>query len=315
MSDQQQSETMQEVKKKGGISLGGVMVIVILMSIYTLWFSGVPKEPVRIDPQNMEGATITLTLIEIMDRELRHGWLPNDVGPTNWFLDNRPNHQLGTRFAVFTYAQAMRDHLARARSSTEMNKNLISACERFSIDDTAWMFPSAEGEYREGINYLRAFLENLENGRGGAYFNARSDNIMEFLIAMQSLLGHCNEMLVNTPNDKDVIDLGDGRVRNIKTDWWHVDDDLHYARGIVLTTLAMAHAGETEFDDVLGSNEARSEYRSIVFSLERAASVNPWFTMNSALSGFLANHPSNMSGQLGDAKAKINSLITILDRG
>lgn len=301
------------------LSATGLSVIAILfLIVYPALYSGVPEKAVHLEPGGVSGETFTRTIIANMDRELDHGWLPNNLkaDPTYWMIDNRRNTQMGIRFAVYNFVGVMREHLARGRSSTEMNRHLVTAFEKLNFDPQSFWLPSTESQYREGLKELDLYIEDLAAGENNAYFIPRSDNMMEFFRAVTSLIGHCNEILVNLPNDRDAIDLGDGNApRNIRTEWSKVDDNLHHCRGVLLVTLSMMYAADHEFHEVLVSNQALSEFRAAIFSLERAVGVNPWYAMNSRINGIFANHTSNMSGQIGDAKAKVTSLITILDRG
>ncbi|MCV0397355.1 MAG: DUF2333 family protein [Rhizobiaceae bacterium] len=119
------------------------------------------------------------------------------------FFDNRAAFQLGTNQATRRTAVELVDRLGRVRGTSSINQNLQEAREAANYRENAWVMtfsppflqPSTPARLRNARASLLAF--NRELGQCRADFDARADNLMQFLDRVTSDLGSTSEILQN----------------------------------------------------------------------------------------------------------------------
>lgn len=266
------------------------------------------------------GSSFVATTTSLMEHALNGsgGWLPNDIAlsPT-WWLDNKQNFQLGVLEVVRYNTRVLRDALSRQRTTDTIDADCDKAFTSFSNDPYKWIFPSAEGKYREGIDRLAAYGRRLS--LGSAHFYPRSDNLIQLLEQYASLLGGVNTRLLNASrtspkvrrdNSTDPPDAPQyGRVP-----WMKIDDNFYFARGVGYGLVHMFKALRMDFAPVLKDKNADIIMAEIIASLEET-SFEPLLVTRGGKDGIFASHSSNLRVFLDDARQKINSLVTILAQG
>ena len=109
------------------------------------------------------GYITTATLIRISETmlEKRGGYLSNDVFPPGIWMDNVPNWEFGVLTHIRDTARAFRNEFSRSQSQSTEDPDLSIAEGKFFFDNSSWVFPQSEDEYREGIGYFDAYLDRL----------------------------------------------------------------------------------------------------------------------------------------------------------
>ncbi|MCY3641816.1 MAG: DUF2333 family protein, partial [Gammaproteobacteria bacterium] len=144
------------------------------------------------------GATTTATLIRLAETLLdkRGGYLSNDLFPPGVWMDNIPNWEFGVLVQIRDAARAYRIDFARSQSQSTEDADLQLAEGQFFFDNSSWIFPSSEGEYRQGIRHVIAYLRRLANpAEPGAQFYARADNLQQWLQGVETRLGSLAQRL------------------------------------------------------------------------------------------------------------------------
>ncbi|MCP4713490.1 MAG: DUF2333 family protein, partial [Deltaproteobacteria bacterium] len=229
-------------KKKKLIAVGVAVVVSVLYVFNMAYFSIKPDFfEVAHKADVPQGAVFADTLVMLINQELSGlgGWIPNDIPPSpSWFLDNRPNMQLGVLEAVRYSSRVLRDNLSRQRTTDTIDDDCDGAFTSFSNDPYKWIIPSAEGKYRKGIQSIESYGERLKYGN--ARFYPRSDNLIQLLEQYVSLLGGVNTRLLNATRRGGSGGSGAAtgseekeRGRIIaEVPWYRIDDNFYLAQGV-----------------------------------------------------------------------------------
>ena len=162
------------------------------------------------------------------------------------FFDNKANFQRGINEAVRRATVEMVDSLGRMRGTSGINSNLQSARSKLQYDEGNWYFgvnpigflsPTPQ-QYRAGRTSLIDYNKELSNC--SATFDARSDNLVEFLDRATSSLGSTSDILRE-------------RSENHSGGWFdtRADDRFWFAYGQLYGYYALMTATRADFSNVI----------------------------------------------------------------
>ena len=324
---------------KGKIITALVLLFVVFYAIAVYW----SIEPSRFDVvQNAKqqaqqrseklvtGYVTTSTLITVADTLLTKsgGYLSNDVLPPSVIMDNMPAWEYGALEMVRDLALSMRKDFSRSQSQSTEHEALKKAQPQFNISSEAWVWPSAEGEYQKGIDYLMVYRSQIANQHErDSQFYSRADNLRSWLKEAEKRLGSLSQRLsASVGQDKVNTDLA-GNSSNtqatytplqqqIKTSWWEIDDVFYESRGATWALLHFLQAVEYDFADVLDKKNARVSLQQIIRELE-ATQETVWSPMilNGNGFGYVANHSLVMANYISRANAALIELSELLAQG
>jgi hypothetical protein len=276
------------------------------------------------------GTATTVALIEVATIMLDKpgGFLSNDIVPPGAVLDNVPNWEFGVLVQVRDLSRSMRESFSRSQSQSTEDVDLVIAEPRFHFDNESWILPRSEDEYREGINYARAYLLRLSDpNQSASQFYSRADNLNSWLANVETRLGSLSQRLSASVGQKRLnIDLaGDAQAGQstsapseleVKTPWNEIDDVLYEARGTTWALIHFLRAIEIDFADVLEKKNARVSLQQIIRELE-ATQQTIWspVVLNGSGFGLFANHSLVMASYIARANAGIIDLRELLSKG
>jgi len=317
-----------------------VLGVVLVSAAVMFW---VDHEPEPFDPlaraearsaaaghEMTTGYVTTATLIEVVETLLnkRGGFTNNDVMPPFVLLDNMPNWERGVVFQVRDMARALRNDFSRSQTQSGEDPDLAIADPQFAFDNSAWLLPSTEREYRKGIRALERYLERLGNPDAeDARFFARADNLREYLSLVEKRLGGIGQKLsasigefrINTdlagdPNAREST-RGEREVR-VRTPWLEIDDVFYEARGTTWALIHFLRAIEHDLAEVLEDKNAMASFDQIVRELE-ASQRDLWspVVLNGSGFGMFANHSLVMANYVARANAAVIDLRRLLEQG
>jgi len=195
-------------------------------------------------------------------------------------------------------------------------------------DSDAWLFPSAEGEYKEGVQALKKYLDRLSDpSQKNAQFYARADNLNEWLSLVEKRLGSLSQRLSKArPQIRVNTDLaGDRNAQQstatdseiiAETSWFEIDDNFYEARGTSWALIHFLHAAEVDFGPVLLDKNAIPTLRQVIRELEATQqNVTSPMILNGKGMGMFANHSLVMSSYIARANSAIADLRRLLDDG
>jgi len=316
-------------------------LISLLMLLLSIYWSRTPDmfdviENVQIftgqteEAKIIPGSVTTAALITVSNTLLDKpgGYLSNDVMPPSIFLDNMPNWEFGVLVQVRDLARAMRNELSRSQSQSLEDRDLMVAEPQFNINNESWMFPSAEGSYRKGIEALESYLSRLVDADAtNAQLYTRADNLRNWLQIVEKRLGGLSQRLSASVGQLRVnTDLaGDAEATHstptpddlvVKTPWTKIDDNFFEARGAAWALLHFLKAVEIDFEAVLRKKNAIVSLRQIIRELE--STQDPIWSpviLNGSGFGFVANHSLVMASYISRANAAIIDLRNLLMDG
>lgn len=323
--------------RKAGYSLAGLAIIFIGLMF---WWDMPPNDfdpvqnashmAVERDQQIVTGYTSTATLITLAHSLLDKsgGYLSNDIMPPSVWMDNIPNWEFGVLVQIRDYSRALRNDISRSQSQSLEDKDLAIAEPQFNFNSESWIFPSTEGEYRQGVKALESYLARLSNSQENeSQFYARADNLAAWLAIVEKRLGSLSQRLSASVGQIRVnTDLaGDPAAQQstpspsemvTKTPWRQIDDVFYESRGSAWALINLLKAAEHDFADILKDKNALLSLRQIIRELE-ATQETVWSPVisNGSGFGFLANHSLVMASYISRANAAIIDLRSLLSQG
>ena len=310
------------------------IVVLVVLSLLGWYWS---QEPAYVTHSNNEvvesdvvGVATTQMLISTAETLLdkRGGYLGNDVIPPSIVMDNMPNWEFGVLQQIRDLAKTLRNDYSRSQTQSVADADLEIAEPKFNVDSEAWLFPSAEGEYQDGIDALKKYLERLQDpSQQNAQFYARADNLREWLSLVEKRLGSLSQRLSQArPQVRINTDLaGDANAKQstdtpsrlaAKTSWWGIDDNFYEARGTAWALIHFLRAAESDFRPVLEDKNAVPTLRQIILELESTQkNIASPMIFNGSGFGMFANHSLVMSSYIGRANSAIRDLRRLLADG
>ncbi len=284
----------------------------------------------NLEPDYITGTHTTVALIEVARTLLDKpgGYLSNDILPPGLWLDNIPSWEYGALIQVRDLTRVMRESYSRSQSQSREDGSLKKAEAQFNFNNTSWILPATEDEYRNGIDALEDYLGRLLNeDQQDAQFYARSDNLRYWLGTVETRLGSLSQNLSASVGQKRLnTDLaGDSAARGsttrpdelmVRTGWFEIDNVFYEARGSTWALIHFLRAAEVDFADVLERKNARISMQQIIRELEgsQQALFSP-VILNGSGFGMLANHSLVMANYISRANAAIIDLRELLSRG
>jgi hypothetical protein len=278
------------------------------------------------DAALVPGALTVATAIGVAEAILDKpgGWLHNDMTPPGVLMDNMSSWEYGALTELRDSVRAMRNDFSRSQTQSLENEDLMLADSEFNFDSNAWFLPSAEEEYRKGVEALQAYLDALlSGGSRSARFYARADNLSEYLAGVEKRLGGYGQRLTASVGDAELTAAlntapGEQGAPGVseRTAWNQIDNIFFEARGYSWALLHMMKAIEVDFASVLADKNAQVSLRQIIKDLEQAT-VRKWSPMvlNGHGFGWLANHSLVLASYMARANAAVLDLRVLLERG
>ena len=331
-----------KLKNKGNLKWVMLVLLILFLCISLVgWF--VSREPGIFDVRkvalthgktgeevNVIGFTTTVTLIEVAETLLDKpgGYLSNDITPPAIFIDNMPSWEFGALIQVRDLTRALRNDMSRSRSQSEEILELGEAEPQFNIDNSSWIFPSAEDNYRDGIASLKKYSDRLvAQNQENVQFYARADNLRDWLLVVEKRLGGLSQRLSASVGQARInTDLaGDSAATQstfsssevmVQTPWLKLDNVFYEARGSTWALLHFLRAIEVDFEGVLEKKNARALVSQIIRELE-GTQRTVWspVILNGNGFGIFANHSLVMAAYVSRANAAVIELRGLLRQG
>ena len=310
---------------RGSALLAGLYLVLVLALMW--WWSYEPEhfDVARLAQQRaathqqtpVTGSVVTSTLMGCAETLLdkRGGYLSNDLFPPGVLMDNVPNWEFGVLTATRDLAREMRNKFSRAQSQSEEDIDLKEADPLFSSPNDRWLLPSSEGQYRKAIDHVDGYFARIgKNDPNGAQFQARADNLADYLDVVSTRLGSLSQRLSasvgqlrlegDAPVDPNAPKNASGQ-QIVKTPWTKIDDVFYESRGYTWALLEQLQAIQVDFAPIL-------QRKNAVIGLKQVWSP---VILNGSPFGFFANHSLVMANYVSRANAAIIDLKSLLDRG
>lgn len=324
-----------------GTSILVVLGIYFLLVLALMWWWD--KEPEAFDVVNeaeqhaqangvkvVNGYTFTYTNRRLVTTmlEKRGGYLSNDIFPPGVWMDNLPSWEFGVLVMVRDTGRSLRVDFSRSQSQSNEEPNLAEAEGKFFYDNSSWIFPQSEDEYKEGIGYTDAYLQGIANSLDpNVQFYSRADNLQRWLGGVSARLGDISQRLSESvgKRQRELAGVGERNPdqstpspqdRETKTSWFKIDDIFYEARGQAWALLQLLQAVEHDFELVLTDKNALPMLQQIIRDLEETQkTIFSPVILNGGGFGFLANHSLVMASYISRVNAAIIEIQQLLEQG
>ncbi len=256
------------------------------------------------------------------------GFLLNDLTLPGLYLDNTPSWEYGAIKELRDAVRSLRNDFSRSQTQSVENANLRKADALLNYDETSWILPTTESEYREGILALGRYLSDLSNGTdSSARFYARADNLAAYLAVVEKRLGSYAQRLSASVGDSGATaalvpqqavgstpeDVTEVRVKSPRL---QVDNVFYEARGYAWALLHTMKALAIEFEPVLRDKTAQVSMQQVIRDLQEATR-RMWspVVLNGTGFGLVSNHSLILASYLSRANAAVMDLRILMQQG
>jgi hypothetical protein len=224
------------------------------------------------------------------------------------FFDNKAAFQLGINQVIRRTTTELVDTLGRVRGTSQIDQNLQDARTAMAWSETAWYIgwrgptrPSPS-VFREGIEKLRAFNTSLE--RCQATFDARADNLMQFLDRMAGDIGSTSDIL------RQRIEMSDAGWFDLRA-----DDRFWFAYGQLYAYYGTLVASRSDFASVIAERNLTALWTRMEENLRSSLNVQPWIISNgNESSAIFPSHLATMGFNLLQVRSNLVEIRSVLDR-
>jgi hypothetical protein len=224
------------------------------------------------------------------------------------FFDNKAAFQLGINQVMRRTTTELVDTLGRARGTSRIDQNLQDARTAMAWDEDAWYIglrgptrptPSV---YREAIQKLRAFNASLEKCQ--ATFDARADNLLQFLDRIAGDMGSTSDILR-------------AQIEASNAGWFdpRADDRFWFAYGQLYAYYGILDATQSDFSAVIRERNLVTIWDTMHTQMRDALNMQPWIISNgNESSSIFPSHLATMGFNLLRARSQIVEIRSVLDR-
>jgi hypothetical protein len=275
----------------------------------------------RLDDNSCQpSAMVDVTAALLDDNANRNSWVSSNplykagfFFAVDWkdtpFFDNRASFQLGTNQAIRRTAVELVDRLGRVRGTSSINQNLQEAREAANYRETAWFFtisppflqPSTQARLRDARTSLLAFNEELK--RCQADFDARADNLMQFLDRVTADIGSTSEILQRRMEEANFI----GFDRRADDRFWFTYGQLYAYYGILV-------AARSDFREVTQQRNLGALWERIEEQLRDALTMQPPMIANGSATSLIKSHLESIGFDLLRVRSNLVEMREVLDR-
>ncbi|PRD57756.1 DUF2333 family protein [Phyllobacterium myrsinacearum] len=206
------------------------------------------------------------------------------------FLDNKAAFQRGINSAVRRTAVELVDTLGRVRGTSQIDNDLQKARGNLQFTEDAWYFglnpfgpkTPTPSYYRSAVKDLRTFNSKLETC--SAVFDARADNLMQFIDRIANDIGSTSAILKDR-SEKNNYGWFDTRA----------DDRFWFAYGQLYAYYGLMNAAKVDFKQVVQQKNLAPLWDGMDGQLRSALNITPWIIANGSEGGWLLpNHLTTM---------------------
>jgi hypothetical protein len=232
-----------------------------------------------------------------------------DWDHTPW-LDNQASFQRGVNQAIRRTSIELVDTLGRIRGTSQIDQHLQDARGNLQFDESTWYFglnpfgpkTPTPSFYRSAIRDLNTFNDRLE--ACNAVFDARADNLIQFLDRIASDIGSTSAILRE-------------RSEAYNYGWFdtRADDRFWFAYGQLYGYYGILHAAGADFEDVIRQRAIAPLWQQTEQQFRAALNIQPFIISNGNESGWIMpTHLATMGFYVLRVRSNLVEIRQVLDR-
>lgn len=226
------------------------------------------------------------------------------------FLDNKASFQRGVNQAIRRTTVELVDSLGRVRGTSGIDTNLQGARSNMQFDEGSWYFgldpfgpkTPTPSYYRSAMRDLQAFNTTL--AACNATFDARADNLIEFLDRISNDIGSTSAMIRE-------------RSENHNGGWFdtRADDRFWFAYGQLYGYYGIMAAAGADFDAVITQRGLAPIWGESLKQLRAALRIQPAIISNGREDGWIMpTHLATMGFYILRVRSNLVEMRDILAR-
>jgi hypothetical protein len=226
------------------------------------------------------------------------------------FFDNKAAFQLGINQALRRTTVELVDTLGRVRGTSQIDENLQDARSAFAYDEEFWYFSLSNFGpvkptptiYRGGVRSLNAFNAKLENCQ--ATFDARADNLLQFLDRVAGDIGSTSDILQQ-------------RIEESDAGWFdtRADDRFWFAYGQLYAYYGILSATHADFAPVFQERNINRVWERTAEQFRASLNIQPLIISNgNEGSWIMPSHLATMGFYLLRVRSNLVEMRSVLDR-
>jgi hypothetical protein len=254
----------------------------------------------------------------------RNAWMPSNpfykmgfLFLIDWertkFFDNKAAFQLGVHQAVHRTLTELADALGRERGTSPIDPDLEAARGNIQFDTATWIFnpfssrpfgPTTRSQvyYRSAEASLRDYQTRL--GECDAKFDARADNLLQFLDRIAADIGSTSAQLM-------------ARSETHNSGWFdtRADDLFMFAKGQMYAYYGILAGARADFAEVIESRDVANVWDNMMDHIAHAIALSPMVISNGAEDGwFMPSHLTAIGFYILRARSNLVEIRSVLDR-
>lgn len=226
------------------------------------------------------------------------------------FLDNKASFQRGVNQAVRRTAVELVDTLGRVRGTSQIDQDLQDARGSITFDEETWYFgvnpfgpkTPTPSFYRSASRSLRSFNAKLQKCE--VVFNARADNLVQFVDRIASDIGSTSDMIRD-------------RSQNYNSGWFdtRADDRFWFAYGQLYGYYGILTAARHDFQQVITSRALGPLWDNVESQIKAALTIQPFIISNGREDGWIMpTHLTTMGFYVLRVRSNLVEVRAVLDR-
>lgn len=224
------------------------------------------------------------------------------------YFDNKAAFQLGINQVMRRTTTELVDVLGRVRGTSQIDQNLQDARTALAYPEDNWYIgwrgPTrpTPSFYREAISDLRTFNDSLQACK--ATFDARADNLLEFLDRIAGDIGSTSDILR-------------ARLDASNAGWFdpRADDRFWFAYGQLYAYYGVLKAAHKDFAAIITERNLTQVWDTMEGQLRIALDMQPWIISNGRESSALfPSHLATMGFYLLRVRSQLIEIRSVLDR-
>ncbi|MDN2566993.1 DUF2333 family protein [Aquibium sp. A9E412] len=226
------------------------------------------------------------------------------------FLDNKASFQRGVNQAARRTTIELVDTLGRIRGTSQIDQNLQDARGNLQFDEYTWYFgvnpfgpkTPTPSFYRAAIRDLQVFNDRLETCN--AVFDARADNLVQFLDRIASDIGSTSAILRE-------------RSESHNSGWFdpRADDRFWFAYGQLYGYYGILQAAGADFEDVIKQRSIGPLWETTLGQFRAALAIQPAIVSNGREDGWIMpTHLATMGFYILRVRSNLVEIRQVLDR-